>query len=232
MSVYIIVKLLCLLIKNYVFYCVRHVADVFRRAEWSLSKLNHWQIDIFTHYHIIFMANFIISLRKTLIHGGGYSNDPDDRGGETYKGVSRHAHKNWKGWDIIQKYKSKPGFPKNLNADIELQKEIEHLYRVNYWNPINGSGIMTQSIADSIFDFAVNAGVKTSIRLVQSVIGTEMDGIVGSKTLVKLNSTEPKHFHAAFTVKKIAYYTAIIKKRPANKKFLYGWITRVLTFSL
>ncbi|MDD4426954.1 MAG: glycosyl hydrolase 108 family protein [Paludibacter sp.] len=176
------------------------------------------------------MANFNISLHKTLIHEGGYSNDPDDRGGETYKGISLNAHKNWKGWDIIHKYKIKPGFPKNLEADIELQKEIEYLYRVNYWNPINGNSIMTQSIANSIFDFGVNAGVKTSIRMVQSVLGTEVDGIFGTKTLVKLNSTEPKYFHAAFTVKKITYYISIIKKRPVNKKFLYGWIIRTLQF--
>lgn len=89
---------------------------------------------------------------------------------------------------------------------------------------------MTQSIADSIFDFGVNAGVKTSIRMVQSVLGTEEDGIIGPKTLVKLNSADTKLFHAAFTVKKIAYYISIIKKRPANKKFLYGWIIRALQF--
>lgn len=176
------------------------------------------------------MANFNISLHKTLIHEGGYSNDPDDLGGETYKGFSRSAHKNWKGWDIIHKYRSKPGFPKNLEADIELQKEIEYLYRVNYWNPINGNSIMIQSIADSIFDFGVNAGTKTGIRLVQSILGTEVDGIFGTKTLAKLNSTDTKLFHAAFTVKKIAYYIAIIKKRPVNKKFLYGWIIRTLQF--
>lgn len=32
-----------------------------------------------------------------LIHEGGYSNDPIDLGGETYKGIARNAHPNWQG---------------------------------------------------------------------------------------------------------------------------------------
>lgn len=41
------------------------------------------------------MAEFNIAFQKTLTHEGGYVNDPEDSGGETYKGISRNNHKNW-----------------------------------------------------------------------------------------------------------------------------------------
>ena len=35
------------------------------------------------------MASFLPALQKVLAHEGGYVNDLDDPGGETYKGVAR-----------------------------------------------------------------------------------------------------------------------------------------------
>lgn len=35
------------------------------------------------------MADFQESFRIAMGHEGGYSKDPDDAGGETYKGISR-----------------------------------------------------------------------------------------------------------------------------------------------
>ena len=177
------------------------------------------------------MANFKIAFQKMLIHEGSYSNDPIDLGGETYKGIARNAHPNWTGWEKIDKYKKTSGFPESLNKDTELQEMIEQFYLTNFWTPLNADNIQNQLTADSIFDFAVNAGVKTSARLVQTIVGTETDGIIGKQTLEKLNTFNPVNFQTAFTLAKIKYYISIIKKRPANKKFLFGWITRALEYA-
>ena len=45
------------------------------------------------------------AIKKTLKYEGGYVNDKDDRGGETYRGVSRRYHPNWSGWKIVDEYK-------------------------------------------------------------------------------------------------------------------------------
>ena len=111
-----------------------------------------------------------------------------------------------------------------------LQKEVEVFYWISFWLPIKAYQIQNQTTADSIFDFVVNTGMKTSILLVQSIIGTKTDGIVGEQTLKKLNSLDFGYFQPAFTVAKISHYIAIIKKRPANKKYLYGWIIRTLEY--
>ena len=178
------------------------------------------------------MAEFKISLQKTLTHEGGYVNDPDDLGAETYKGISRASHIKWSGWAIIDKYKTKADFPSTLDKDIELQKQLELFYLHEFWLPLKADQILDQMNADSIFDFSVNAGIITCIQLAQCIMGDlHVDGILGDQTLTKLNGVNPKHFQAAFTVGKIGYYMYIIKKRPTNKKYLYGWIVRVLEYN-
>ena len=176
------------------------------------------------------MAEFKISLQKTLAHEGEYVNDPVDPGKETYRGISRANHSDWKGWSIINQYKIKPNFSFSLANNVDLEKQVELFYLYEFWLPLKADQIQDQTTADSIFDFAVNAGVSKSIQLTQSIIDTKADGIVGEKTLQKLNSLDFDYFQSAFTVSKISHYIAIIKKRPANKKYLYGWIIRALEY--
>ena len=176
------------------------------------------------------MAEFKTALKKTLVHEGGYVNDPDDSGKETYKGISRASHSNWFGWAIIDKYKNNAGFPAILDKDEELQNLVSRFYFNNFWTPLKGNLIANQTNADSIFDFAVNSGITTTVLIVQSVIGSKTDGIIGELTLKKLNSLDFGYFQPAFTVAKITHYISIIQKRPTNKKYLYGWIIRALEY--
>ena len=177
------------------------------------------------------MAEFNFAFEKMLSHEGGYSNDPDDLGKETYKGISRANHKNWSGWSRIDKYKDKPDFPSILDKDVWLQREIKEFYRRNYWCPLNADQISNQAIAASIFDFSVNTGIVTSVRLIQSIVGTKADGLIGEQTLKRINTLDFGYVQTAFTIAKIKHYIAIIKKRPVNKKYFYGWVIRALEFN-
>lgn len=58
------------------------------------------------------MAEFAKAYKKLEVAEGGYVNDPDDAGGETYKGVSRKANPNWIGWIILDDLKKH--HPKNF----------------------------------------------------------------------------------------------------------------------
>jgi lysozyme family protein len=176
------------------------------------------------------MANFLISLQITLAHEGLYSNDPDDAGKETFRGISRKNHPDWDGWAIVDKNKGVPGFPANLVKNDTINQLVQSFYQVNFWKPISGNKISNQNTADSIFDFAVNTGTLTSIVALQSIVGAKLDGVVGDQTLNKLNSMDFGHFQAAFTLAKIDHYIKVIEKRPSSKKYLYGWIIRALSF--
>lgn len=155
------------------------------------------------------MARFENAIDKTLVREGGYVNDPKDRGGETKFGISKRAYPNV---DI-----------KNLTID-----GAKDIYKRDYWNKIKGDAIADDLVAFEIFDTAVNMGVRTSSKLVQMVVGSHPDGIIGPKTLEKINGMDVELLVSKFRLSKIARYTYLVKIRPANRKFLYGWIRRVL----
>lgn len=174
------------------------------------------------------MADFKNAFQLMIAHEGGYVNDPDDPGGETYKGVARKIFSKWDGWVKIDLLKRMSGFPGNLDKDPEIQEAIKDFYEVQFWNRLSGSLISEQAVANSIFDFAVNAGTGTSASLAQMVVETEADGVIGNESIAKINAFNPDHFLASFTVAKIARYVNIVKKRPTSRKYFYGWILRAL----
>ena len=68
------------------------------------------------------MASFKEAWEETSAVEGGYVDDDDDRGGETYRGVARNFHPDWPGWDRIDAAKDDPGFPGILGEDESLDE--------------------------------------------------------------------------------------------------------------
>ena len=136
------------------------------------------------------MANFDIAYKRTAQFEGGYVYDPDDNGGETYAGISRKANPKWAGWKTIDAAKKKygSGFKNKLAGDAVLKQQVKTLYRTNYWNPIWGDRIVRQEVANEIYDFGVNAGVATSIKLQQRQFKMKQTGKMDEALLSKLNS--------------------------------------------
>jgi lysozyme family protein len=174
------------------------------------------------------MGNFETAYEKMLKEEGCYVNDSDDPGGETYKGISRKMWGGWDGWALIDILKKQTGFPGNIEKDNEIQEKVSDFYHNNYWLRIKGDEIENGTIACSIFDFAVNAGVTVSSSLAQMVVKVEVDGVIGNITLKALNEIDPEKFTHAFTIAKIARYVNIIKKRPGSQKYFFGWVLRSL----
>ena len=155
------------------------------------------------------MADFDKAIEITLKHEGGYVNDPSDNGGETNFGISSKSYPNI---DI-----------KNLTMD-----EAKYIYQRDYWNKLNADMIESQSVANVLFDTAVNMGVSTSAKLIQKILEVKEDGAIGKITLKKLNEVDEKLLLSEFKIEKIKRYALLVKKRPTNKKFLLGWINRTV----
>jgi lysozyme family protein len=174
------------------------------------------------------MASFEAALQRTLLNEGGYVNDPDDPGGETYRGVARRIFSTWDGWPIVDGLKLQPGFPLSMDRHQELQSKIRDFYRSNFWDRVQGDQITNEHVAFSIFDFAVNTGVGTSSTLTQHVVGVTPDGVIGHGTVNAINAMDPEFFLAAFTVAKVVRYVGIVHKRPTSQKYFFGWISRAI----
>ena len=80
----------------------------------------------------------------------------------------------------------------------------------------------------SVFDFSVNAGVRTASILAQTVAGVTPDGKIGQKSVTALNEVDPDKFSMAYALAKMARYAQIVTRDRSQQKFLLGWINRTL----
>lgn len=119
------------------------------------------------------MAKFETAFDKVIFHEGGYINDKDDKGGETYMGISRRAHPDsliWQHVDkITKKFKTPSTITRELKKNIELTNLVRDIYKVNYWNPFNLNKEKSQRLANQIFDNAVNMGVSKTKQMINRV---------------------------------------------------------------
>src|SRR6476661_2857461 len=140
------------------------------------------------------MADFKIAYAKTAVVEGGYANDKDDSGGETWKGIARNFHPNWSGWNIVDTLKKTAGFPANLERSEALQLQVHAFYKRNFWDVYNLDLMADQQVANELYDTGVNCGTETVAKYFQRILNVlnlggkhfadlKVDGQVGRASL-------------------------------------------------
>lgn len=168
------------------------------------------------------MADFEIAIVKTLAREGGskYTETPGDAGGATKYGISQRSYP-------------------QLNIKNLTEAEARAIYKRDYWDKVLGDSINSQALAESIFDFAVNAGVSTSVKITQKTINRilpaalDEDGAMGKRTLAAINhcsqfTNSRDLFLSVFALAKIQRYADMCNKNREQSKFLLGWVNRTL----
>jgi lysozyme family protein len=107
--------------------------------------------------------NFDQAFTRLLGHEGGYTIGVGDPGGETNWGVSKRSYP---GVDI-----------KALT--VEGAKAI---YRRDFWDASRCAD-MPPELRFTLFDAAVNSGVRQAVKWLQATVGTKQDGVIGPVTL-------------------------------------------------
>ena len=121
------------------------------------------------------MANFEKAFKLVVEAEGGYVNDKDDKGGETFMGITRRNHPNLKMWDIVDKYidmyNSIYGINKYLKNRDDVMEEIRGVYKKQYWDKLMLDDVNYQRVANTLFDDCVNRGVSATLKLIRIVYG-------------------------------------------------------------
>jgi lysozyme family protein len=176
---------------------------------------------------------FAQEVQKILAHEGGYSFVPGDRGGETYRGITRKNFPNWAGWAIVDKYK--PLKHNQIINDAGLNTLVATFYKKNFWDSLN-IDLLPTPVQGLLFDFAINSGTGTAAKAFQKVIrdttGAKIivDGNIGKGTISAANQANQKELFNKFKTYRANYYQAIVKNDPGQKKFYDGWINRLNTY--
>ncbi len=188
------------------------------------------------------MANFNGAYKLTLEHEGGYNKDPDDVGGETYKGISRRYHPRWKGWQLIDGLKLQYSFPDNLDRNADLDDMIKEFYKDNYWNLFCGDKIPNQLVANELFDTGVNMGIGRAVKYLQMSLNLlnrneknypdiVEDGKFGSNTLrtlrIYLRSDKVHYLLKIMNILQGMHYIEYAKKSAIQERYMRGWLSRV-----
>jgi len=152
---------------------------------------------------------------------GGYTNDKNDKGGETTWGVTKdEARRN--GYRGSMKDLTKEFAKKILEKDYYLKNRLNE--------------IKNDKVALSICDWSFNSGKwatkKTQVTL-NRYFGYNLvvDGIFGSKTIKALNEVEEQGKSAEFlrdyhSIQR-KFYHSIVEYNSTQKVFLTGWLNRV-----
>ena len=106
--------------------------------------------------------------------------------------------------------------------DLRLISEedvVERVLRPHYWNRWQADRIFSQALANMLVDWVWCSG-RWGIVIPQGVLGVEPDGIVGERTLQRLNSyLDQKGLFDKIKQKRRAYLNMICIDRPANKQW-------------
>jgi lysozyme family protein len=188
------------------------------------------------------MANYLEAYNITLGHEGGYSNDPDDVGGETYKGIARRYHPSWGGWVIIDDLKKQPDFPNSAYNSQLLDDMVKKFYKSYYWDVNLLDEYRSQAVANEMFDTGVNMGTGRAGKFLQKALnllnknGKQWpdiveDGKVGRNTLKALNAClsyrGDEYLYKILNILQGNHYIEYMTKSPTQEKFAYGWLNRV-----
>lgn len=155
--------------------------------------------------------NFARALALVLKSEGGWSDDPQDPGGATMKGVTLANFRRYVKADATK-------------ADLKKisNDQLATVYRRFYWDAVLGAEL-PDGVDYAVFDFAVNSGPDRAAKYLQAVAGVGQDGRIGPATLIAVNAKPAGVVVDALCDARLAF----LKKLPTWPRFGRGWSDRV-----
>lgn len=150
---------------------------------------------------------------------GGFVNHPQDPGGATNLGITRRTLANWRGvhpyWDL----------PIDEVRSLQSSEAIA-IYAAKYWHKCRCDELPS-GIDIAVFDYAVNSGPHRAITALQKLVGAQVDGVVGPKTLAKtsqaMKKLNPNKLVNTFMDQRLQFLRAL----KTFSTFGRGWSRRV-----
>ena len=128
------------------------------------------------------------------------------------------------------------GYDKNFDGhidkeDVKLLTYDDFVFILNhFWNYWKANDIQNQSIANLLVDWVYNSGA-WGIKIPQSILKVNPDGVVGKMTIDALNNYANKSdlFHQIVAAR-LNFLDGLVKRNPNNSIYINGWKRRVLSF--
>jgi hypothetical protein len=213
---------------------------------YPFSAQNHTFVKSENKTTISKRANFKTSYDKLRRWEGNYVNHPNDKGGETYGGITRKYNPDWYGWKYIngktlQRYDSVP--------------EAEHWvldFYLDIWVDEGFDQLENQELANVIFDLRIHTHKKRTCILINRALEEmglppidyrQNQWVNQLKSIdIKSNLMSPppilplpktifntdicEYFLIKLNKKRKQYYYNIVRNNESQRVFIDGWIKR------
>lgn len=156
-------------------------------------------------------GNFERCLAVTLIHEGGWADDPLDPGGATMKGVTMAR---------FQEHLGRAASKAELRAISDAQ--LDAIYRT-YWEAVRGDDLPV-GMDLVAFDGAVNSGPARGAKWLQGALGVPADGKIGPQTLAYARASSRR---ADVIDRACELRMTFLRGLSHFKRFGPGWTSRV-----
>jgi lysozyme family protein len=133
-------------------------------------------------------------------HEGGYVNNPLDPGGETKFGISKRSYP-------------------SVNIATLTLNGAKAIYYQDFWKPL---GNAHPAILFQAFDFAVNSGMQTAIRKLQTAVGVADDGHWGPVSAAALAAMDVSDVLMLYVAERLDFW----RKLTTWQTFGAGWAGR------
>jgi lysozyme family protein len=192
------------------------------------------------------MANFESAFARLKGYEGGYMNDPDDAGGETYCGIARRFHPYWLGWKLIDSLKKDGRLSGEeagkLGENNELAAMVSGFYKGVYWEPFAGDLIASQAVAEELLEISVHVRPELAVMFLQRALNAlnkqgalwadvAVDGQMGPMTVDGAKRCDARGLSGvlskAINCQQGVYYLERCEKDVRKEKWFAGWMSRV-----
>jgi lysozyme family protein len=154
---------------------------------------------------------FGVCFRVVLLEEGGFSNDPKDPGGATKYGITLQAL-------------SKSRGVKCTVSDVEKMNvfEAQKIMRKDFWDA-NHCENFSHGIALCLFDVTINSGPSRAAKILQKVVGVDVDGVIGMKTIAAAKALNAKDVILRMCCARVDFLRKLSNFPHAGN----GWLKRV-----
>lgn len=149
------------------------------------------------------------AFEKLIGHEGGYSNHPDDPGGETMFGVTAK----------VARANGYAGSMRDLPLVV-----AKSIYRASYWDTVRADDL-PDAVRFDVFDCAVNSGPGQAIRFLQRATGVSDDGRMGPQTMRAVKAMDPQLLDKRLN----GYRLRFMAQLNTWPSFGRGWAARIAT---
>jgi lysozyme family protein len=160
-------------------------------------------------------ANFPQCVAYVLQYEGGYTDNPNDSGGPTNKGITAAEYASW-----CVMHQSPIGDIKTIS-----DATVQAIYQLQYWLP--SCDPLPAGSDYLLFDMNVQYGPTQATRIFQQCLSVPVDGFFGVITMGAALRADVKPLIEAVCDARIKFYTGLEAEQPKDLVFDKGWMNRV-----